>query len=697
MYTKYIYLKEVPLLRIGIALLLGTFIGIQYPLSLSYSQATILTATLLLISIVYRRFYKARKLRIQASIVSICLFLATSILAYSLTLGFQQQRYVSHYTKYTKSQQASHLILKIQSPVSVKTKSVKFIAVVDGILEVGSTRSTSGKLIVYLEKDAKALSLQKGNQLLVTGIPQEIQAAKNPYEFDYKAYLFQENVSQSLYASINKWILIPEQKANYWSLTLVKIQTYLKRVLEDFVEEEANEIANAILIGNKDLLDSTTVQLYASSGAMHVLAVSGLHVGIVYLVFYYLLIFLDKTKFKRLKPFLILSLLWSYAIITGGSPSVLRATTMFTFISIGTSMKQHVNIYNMIAASAFVLILINPYVILALGFQLSYLAVIGIIYLQSKIYKLFVVHNYILDKIWAITSVSIAAQLATFPLGLLYFHQFPNYFWLSNLIVIPAAILIVYLGMALFIFSIVPYVPHYIGIVLSKLINLMNTLLAGINSLPFALSSGIHLGTFTCIGIYLFIISLAFALIERNKYCLSLSLILLIALLLTNSFNLYQLQHKQVLRIYNISNVSAIEIQDGFSAYHYFDESLKKNDEILKYSIKPNWWANHLKQQQFEAIQPNIHAIYFANKTIFVIDSSYTQRNNCLEADYLVITHQQKLYLRDLSKEIVAKKYIFDSSNHPYQLKYWKKDCKDLNLDCYFVSDAYAFEENLNE
>ena len=308
-----------------------------------------------------------------------------------------------------------------------------------------------------------------------------------------------------------------------------------------------------------------------------------------------------------------------------------------------------------------------------------------------------VVNNYILDKIWAITSVSIAAQFATFPLGLLYFKQFPNYFLISNLLVIPAAILIVYLGMTLFLFSIVPYVPYLLGIVLSKLINLMNILLAVINSLPFALSSGIHISTYSCLGIYAFIISLAFALIKRNKYSLIISLITLITLLISNTFNLYQIQNKQVLRVYNISKTSAIEIQDGFTAHHYFDEVLSQNDGVLNYSIKPNWWANHLQQQEFEPIQPNIHAIYFANKTIFVIDSSYEHRKERLYADYLIVTNQHKLYLRELSKEIIAKKYIFDSSNQANQLKYWKKDCEDLNLNCYFVSDAYAFEENLNE
>jgi len=694
---KYIYLKEAPLLRIGSALLIGTILGIKWPIPFLFGPIIFFTSFLLLLSIILRSYYKAKLLRTQVALVSLTLFTATILLAYTLTLGFQQKAYATHYAKHTVLNIENNLTLSIQSPVSIKARSVKFIAKVDGILQEGATISTSGKLIVYLEKDSLSSQLHNGNQILVKALPQEIQAIKNPHEFDYRTYLLQENITQSIYVPSNKWIYIPNHtiKSRLGGLTI--IQNYLKQVLEEYVEVEANEVANAILIGNKDLLDASTKQLYAGSGAMHILAVSGLHVGIVYLVFYYLFIFLDKTRFKTLKPFLILILLWSYAMITGASPSVLRATTMFTFITIGTSIKQHVNIYNMIAASAFVLILVNPYVLLALGFQLSYLAVLGIIYLQGKIYKLMVVNNYILDKIWAITSVSIAAQFATFPLGLLYFKQFPNYFLISNLLVIPAAILIVYLGMTLFLFSIVPYVPYLLGIVLSKLINLMNILLAVINSLPFALSSGIHISTYSCLGIYAFIISLAFALIKRNKYSLIISLITLITLLISNTFNLYQIQNKQVLRVYNISKTSAIEIQDGFTAHHYFDEVLSQNDGVLNYSIKPNWWANHLQQQEFEPIQPNIHAIYFANKTIFVIDSSYEHRKERLYADYLIVTNQHKLYLRELSKEIIAKKYIFDSSNQANQLKYWKKDCEDLNLNCYFVSDAYAFEENLNE
>ena len=210
------------------------------------------------------------------------------------------------------------------------------------------------------------------------------------------------------------------------------------------VEGKQLKVASALLLGYRENLDKELVKSYASAGAMHVLAVSGLHVGILYLLLTRIFSFLKKVKKvkngKFILTILIVSFLWFYAIMTGLSASVMRATTMFSFIVIGNELlNRKTSIYNTLAVSAIILMIINPFIVYQVGFQLSYVAVVGIVYLQPKLNRLFYSRYKLVRGVWAITCVSLAAQIATFPLSLHYFHQFSTYFFISNLIVIPAS------------------------------------------------------------------------------------------------------------------------------------------------------------------------------------------------------------------------------------------------------------------
>ena len=178
---------------------------------------------------------------------------------------------------------------------------------------------------------------------------------------------------------------------------------------------------------------------------MHVLAVSGLHVGIIFFILNFLLTPLNRNKrLLKIKLFLLVGALWFYAFLTGLSPSVMRSCTMFSFIVVGENLNKRTNIYNTLAASAFLLMLINPLIIFGAGFQLSYIAVISIVFFQPRLAALVAVKNRILKYVWDLFTVSVAVQIGTAPISIFYFHQFPVYFWLSNFIVIPGAALILY-------------------------------------------------------------------------------------------------------------------------------------------------------------------------------------------------------------------------------------------------------------
>lgn len=225
------------------------------------------------------------------------------------------------------------------------------------------------------------------------------------------------------------------------------------------IEGDEYSVAAAILLGYDDELPPELRQNYVTAGSMHVLCVSGLHVGIIFLVFSTILSFLDKygAVFKILKFCILLLIMWTYAFIAGLAPSILRATIMISFIVIGKIIKRNGVIINSIAASAFVILAIEPEDLFNIGFQLSYAAVIGIVVLQRPIYNVFYIKNKILDKIWELTSVTLAAQFATAPFTIFYFNQFPLYFWLSNLFMTPLSTVVIIGGMIMLLVSFIPY------------------------------------------------------------------------------------------------------------------------------------------------------------------------------------------------------------------------------------------------
>ncbi|NJO90405.1 MAG: ComEC/Rec2 family competence protein, partial [Chloroflexia bacterium] len=202
-------------------------------------------------------------------------------------------------------------------------------------------------------------------------------------------------------------------------------------------------ILAALTLGVKDYLSDEIVEAYSDSGAMHVLAVSGLHVGILMAMLNMIFSFFWKRKkLLVLKSIIILVFLWLFALITGLAPSVTRSALMFSFFILSKNSGKRPSSYNSLAAAAFIILLFNPNALFHVGFQLSFLAVISILLFQQKLYRTIDIKNKYLDYFWQLTTVSLAAQIGTTPISIFYFHQFPIYALLTNIIVIPAAAII---------------------------------------------------------------------------------------------------------------------------------------------------------------------------------------------------------------------------------------------------------------
>ncbi|NNE54598.1 MAG: ComEC/Rec2 family competence protein, partial [Flavobacteriales bacterium] len=276
-------------------------------------------------------------------------------------------------------------------------------------------------------------------------------------------------------------------------------------------------VVAALTLGDKSQLDKDTRNAFAMAGAMHVLAVSGLHVGILFMVIQKLLKPLSRLKNGSwFKTVILIATLWFYATLTGLSPSVLRTSTMFTFIALASHGGRQSNIYNTLAASAFLLLAIDPHLLFNVGFQLSYCAVIGIIWLQPVIYRVWFIKHKVGNWLWQLTSVSLAAQIATFPLGIFYFEQFPNLFLLTNILVIPAATALLICGLGFYASCWIPEVNQLVAWVVDKIAAGMNGGVCWVESIPFSSTQDLYISLGQMALIYAVIISL-FLWFEHKK------------------------------------------------------------------------------------------------------------------------------------------------------------------------------------
>lgn len=695
--------NQAPFVRLLLPFLAGILFGVYYPIHNPLISYSILVFAVIIITTT--RIAKLNFSYKKSWLFGLCLNTFLFLIAYQITLVNTEIYEVNHYTKHTTEENQLAQI-RVTEPYQEKDKSLKMVVEVKAIKNNGKWVNTSGKAMAYIKKSERSLNINYGDELIIQASFKEIPQPQNPGEFNYKRFLAFHNVYNQIYVQSESFVNTGVNTGN----TLIRESVHLRNKLLKVMTENnirGNEFAvgSALLLGFEDKLDADIISAYSSTGALHVLSVSGLHVAIVYFIFNWLLFFLDKIKNGNIiKAFLLIILLWFYAALTGLSPSVLRAATMFSFIIIGKAYNQSTNIYNTLAASAFFLLAIDPYLIMQVGFQLSYLAVIGIIYIQPKIYNLFDVNNWLLDQVWTITSVSIAAQIATFPLGLHYFHQFPNYFLLSNLVVIPISTAIVYMGIALFVFAKITFVATYIAIAFNWCVLFLNQSVIVIEKWPYSLLQGISISVLETWLLYGVIILFLYYFVSRKFSHLVFVLCFCVAIFISQIIEQQQQFKQKKLIIYNVPKTSAIDFINAKNNVLLTDTAFAHNESRLLFHVKHNWWDLGINNNQI--ISNNIKTnnlfikddfIQFYDKKIALIKTKNesTNKNMAITVDYLIISNNANVRINDLVKQYHSPLIVFDSSNSSYKIKKWKAECEKINQKYYSIIDSGALTINI--
>lgn len=689
-----------PFIRLIIPFILGIILAKSHLNDLyTTSSIFLFLFTILIITGVKRKLFSAYKNRWIYGIL-LNMFLLIS----GLFLARLHQDHLRIEKNSLKEASAGFFICDISRPGAKKTNSVQYKARVKAFKNDNKNwQKANGDILVYFDKESLDLPAY-GERIIFKSKLQQIEPPGNPYEFDYKGYLAERGIFHQTYIRKNDFRVIDSGKGN----PLLKISFMLRNNFLDLLKAhglqgEEFQIASAILAGKDDELDRQLRSNYAGAGAMHILCVSGLHVGIIYLFFGFMLNGLKKLKHGRyIRAVLLLLIIWFYAMITGMAPSVLRAATMFSFVVIGSTFERQTNIYNTLAASAFFLLMIKPAMLNEIGFQLSYAAVFAIVWIQPFLDKLLVFENKLLRYFWGILTVSVAAQLGTFPIALFYFHQFPNYFFLTNLLVIPLSFLIVSGGLIMVLFSWWPLLSSGVAFLLDKLVFSLNFSVELISSLPEAVSKQILLNLFELIMIYL-IIALSVHVLKNKKFKLiKYALLLLIVFFIERSV-IRSVQLKQTkFFVYDIRNHLAMEYMQGRHSVFIADSMLMRNDQTIEYHIHGNRTANGIRQTT-NLIWPAdtllngvlIKSPFFMveNKTGFVLSkkSSKHVNQNQLNVNILIYSRNPYAELPKINSSLRQQNIISASTNSVFFDKRLRKAADSLIIPVHFTRQNGAF------
>ena len=646
----------------------------------------------------YKRFSLFRRAWIFGLIIHAFIY----ILCFSLTV-YKSERFDPFRFNNLK---ADRLLLRIQNEPKVANGNFRFEGEVIGVVIKQTLKKSSGKILISMEADSSRKYVPDyGDILLIPAVYHALDPPYNPGEFDYKSFMENRQIYFQSYVSPDQFEVLKVKAGHPIISFALSLRRKLINKYNNYLpDQDAAALASTLILGYRADLNKDVVEAYSKTGTMHVLSVSGMHVGIVFLVLSFLLSKLDKNKVLiYVRILLIITAIWFYSLISGFSSPVCRAALMISFVLIGKALNKNQNSYNLIAISAFMLLLYYPYYLFDVGFQLSYLAVCGLVYFHPKLYHSFYFENKFADYIWSYCALSIAAQLATFPLSLYHFHQFPLYFLISNLLIVLPVTIIMYSGILLLV---IPFdgILLPLGKFLSGLINLTNDILFRIENLPFSSISGIWINGLQLALLCILILTLVFWSEFKLKIfvftAMTSSLILLMSISLDRILNF----SKEELIFFSIRKKTAIAYTQRAKCVVLADFDYA--DRTFSYSIRPGLESRGGSDITLLNIDSTIREDSYWSDTNFMQFGKFRvlrwdrkislpKSGKRLRVDILVLSHNPVQKLADINVFVEFKKILIEPTISDYKIRSLLSEAAKLNVSAYVLKKSPAYIINL--
>lgn len=674
------FLPTNPFVRLLGPLILG-ILCFQYVEIFDLTFILLLTVALLLLVLSFSiRFSREFRYRWLFGSAVVLLFF---LLGYHLSLREQEQ------THFEPPDGPALFTVRLLEPPSLKPNSVQLMVMLEKQHDSAQTLVLQKKAWLYVQRDSAAELLKDGQRVLLQTKLGWVQKAMNPEAFDFARFLYLKGVSVSGWVEAGRWhVLQDDSEHSLLSLARQSRDGLLRLYRRLALEDDELAVLAALTLGYREDIDAELQSDFVNAGAMHVLAVSGLHVGILYLLLDFLLsLAFPKKAFRVPRALLLVLLLWVYALLTGLSPSVIRSVTMFSLFAVGRSLQRRSHIYNTIALSAFLMLLIRPTYLFDVGFQLSYAAVVSIVYFQPRMAVLLPVNAKALQWLRDLMLVSIAAQAGTAPLTLYYFHQFPVYFLLTNLIVIPLATAVLYLGLGYLLLSFVPVLSNLLGILLRFLLQLMNASVERIQELPGAVAS-LWVDWWQAFLLAGMVVALGALLYKPRFISYTIALSLGLSMLLTSLYQELELRSSSELVLYADRQATHLELRQGRGMVVYTTDSLRFALVADDYRR-----SRHLDQPLF--VQDSISRFLQLNQLrILLLQDERLHRKESthpLKVDVLIIANGIKPRAEELLNIVEPRICVVDLSIGNWYVRRLQQHCREKGIAFHAVVDRGAY------
>ncbi|MBP7470302.1 MAG: ComEC family competence protein, partial [Flavobacterium sp.] len=580
------------------------------------------------------------------------------------TDSFQTNNYIHHKSIFEKPHLLSVTIREKLRSSSFNDRYVVLVNQIDGVAK-------SGRLLLNVRKDSLNRTFEIGTRLQIKGSLYQNGPAKNPNQFDYGKYLENKQIYAQMYADVSEMKMGSIIEKDVWYYTS-KLRTKIIRNLEksNFNKAELH-VAIALILGQQQDISPEIIKDYQYAGAVHVLSVSGLHIGFILLFVTFLLKpFPNTRRGSFIKLIIILLSLSLFGLIAGLAPSVLRSVTMFSFVAIGMYLRRSTNIFHTLLVSILLILLFEPSFLFDVGFQLSYFALFFILWLQPLLAQLWSTKNKFGNYFWEILTVSFAAQIGTLPLSMYYFHQFPGLFFLTNLVIIPFLGVIMGLGVLVMVLAAFDFVPLFFVKTLEWSIWFLNKIINSIASLEQFIFRDIPFNWQLLLSAYLLIVATIVWFKKPSFNRLVLVLVGVIVFQAAYFQTHWIIQNQKELVIFNSRKNTLIAERNGQGI------TLHANDSLLETASK-NQVFNSYSMGNFSSLKSKKrlrNLMYFNGNKILVVDSSGVYPKG-IRPDIVVLTQSPKINFERFLQDIQPKMVVADASNFRTIQKLWKASC----------------------
>lgn len=659
---------QFPLIKITASFVLGILIAHYTKPAFLFSLIAVLLSLLTLFSVY---FYAKSKL-VLTNLFGISVLSTALFIGIFTTVTQDPSRNKTHYIHFISNQNKNcAVVLIIEEKLKTTAVSNRYVAQIISL----DGKTTCGKLLLNLKKSTP-LKIEIGFKIQAIGTIRKTMPPMNPNQFDYGKYLENQHIYGQMYVNSTslKSSRIKEKSVFYYaSLLRNKIIQNLEK--NHFHKSELSVVA-ALILGQQQDISPEIVRDYQYAGAVHVLSVSGLHVGFILLFITFLLKpFPNSRSGALVKLIIVITFLWAFGLLAGFAPSVVRSVTMFSFVAVGMFLRRSVNIYNTIAISALLILLFQPSFLMDVGFQLSYAALYFIVWLQPLLVSLWTPKYKLTSYLWDIITVSFAAQIGTFPMSIYYFHQFPGLFFVTNLVILPGMSLILGLGVIVMFLAAFDWIWSPLLKALEWSIFLLNKVIAWVASFEEFVFKDIPLSIYIMWGLYVLIFCIIIWFKKPTFKKLMVVLVVTISLQsLAISIKYFNQKEKELL-VFNCKAASVITKRNGDQVTVYFSNNLPNNN-YANLALNSYLVGNSCDLKAKDSV-PNL--IYFKRKKILVIDREGKYLST-VTPDILLLVNNPKTNMEKALQIIKPKLVVADGSNYKNYCKLWKATCKKQKI-----------------